>query len=154
MSVKKIVRKQYQDIVDRARLQESCGLRVPNEGWIRTVRKALNMSGVQLARRLGMTRGLVSNTEKAELSGSVTIKNMQQMAEALGCRFVYAIVPDQSVKNVIDSRAREKAKQIVSKTSEHMALEKQDLSKDQIKFELDRLQQQFVEELSSDLWND
>ena len=78
MSVKKIVRKQYQDIVDRARLQESYGLRVPNEGWIRTVRKALNMSGAQLARRLGMTRGLVSNTEKAELSGSVTIKNMQQ----------------------------------------------------------------------------
>lgn len=153
MSVKKIVTAQYQDLVDQA-MRSVREIRAPKEGWIRTVRKALGMSGAQLARRLGVTRALISNTEKAELEGRVTIKNMQQMAEGLGCRFVYAIVPDKNVQSVISKRARKKALDIVNKTNKHMALEAQTLSKEQIDFEVKRLQQEFIKDLSSELWND
>lgn len=153
MSVKKIVLSQYQDIVDRAG-ESVRGLRVPSEGWIRTVRKSLGMSGAQLARRKGVTRGLISNTEKAELDGGVTIKAMEQMAEALGCRFVYAIVPEKSVKDVIRLRAREKAKAVTHYTDQQMALEAQSLDKKQKGFEIERLTEEFMRDIPSHLWDE
>jgi len=153
MKLKAIVKAQYQSVVDNA-ASEARNLTMPKEGWIRTVRKALGMSGAQLARRLGVTRALVSNTERAELSGGVTIKAMRQMAEAMGCRFVYAIVPDGTVQDMIDRRAHEKALAIVESTNQHMALEAQTLSKEQIQFEIRRLQQEFSNNLPSELWND
>ena len=48
MSIKKVVTKQYQERVNQAAVQLE-GLSVPSEGWLRTVRKALGMSGAQLA---------------------------------------------------------------------------------------------------------
>lgn len=153
MSIKKIVTAQYQNLVNRAAVSTQ-ELFVPKEGWIRTVRKALGMSGAQLARRLGVTRALVSNTERAELSGSVTIKAMQQMATAMNCQLVYAIVPDGTIQDMIRLRARKKALTIVESTNKHMALEAQTLSKEQIDFEIKRLQQEFVNAMPSDFWND
>jgi len=153
MSIKKIVIAQYQNIVDRA-AASARGVSVPKEGWIRTVRKALGMSGAQLARRLGVTRALVSNTERAELSGSVTIKAMQQMAGAMDSQFVYAIVPTGTIEDMISERAREKALAVVERANKHMALEAQTLSKEQIDFEIRRLQQELLSGLPSDLWND
>ena len=100
MSVKRAARQQYQVIVDRAAPQ-AAAMRTPSEGWLRTARKALGMSGAQLARRMGVTRARIANVEHAELSGSVTLKSMQAAAEALGCRFVYAIVPSQTVEDMI-----------------------------------------------------
>ncbi|MBL4580363.1 MAG: mobile mystery protein A [Gammaproteobacteria bacterium] len=153
MSVEKIVLSQYQDIVDRA-AESVKGLRVPSEGWIRTVRKSFGMSGAQLARRKGVTRGLISNTEKAELGGGVTIKAMEQMAEALGCRFVYAIVPEKSVKDVVRLRAHEKAKAVTDYTDKQMALEAQSLDKKQRNFEIERLTEEFVRDMPSHLWDE
>jgi transcriptional regulator with XRE-family HTH domain len=57
------------------------------------MRKALGMSGAQLARKMGVSRALVSQAESNEVSGNVTMKTMQTMAEAMGCRFVYAVLP-------------------------------------------------------------
>jgi len=151
--MKQIVTAQYQDIVNRA-AKAVRGLSMPSEGWLRTVRKSLGMSGAQLARRMGVTRGLISNTEKAELSGGVTIKAMQQMAEALDCRFVYAIVPEDEIEELIERRAQEKAQVIVEKAGEQMALEAQGLSAAQLKFEKERLARDMVRDLPSDLWND
>ena len=66
--MKRVVIQQYRESVDRVRGMVA-GLVVPPEGWVRTVRRAIGMSGVQLARRLGVTRAAVSNTEKAEVKG-------------------------------------------------------------------------------------
>lgn len=153
MSIKKIVLAQYQTIVDRA-VNKSEDWTLPQEGWIRTVRKALGMSVFQLARSLGRTRASVSNIERAELSGSVSIKNMQQMAEAMNCRFVYAIIPEVSIEDLIQKRAKEKAVIIVAEANSHMALEAQTLDKETIEFEVNRIQNSFINDLSADLWND
>jgi predicted DNA-binding mobile mystery protein A len=153
MSVKKIVTKQYRDIVNRAAHQLD-GLIVPQEGWLRTVRNALNMSGAQLARRMSVTRALISNTEKTELSGGVTLKSMQQMAEAMNCRFIYAIVPEHDIEDVVAARARAKATEQVKATTTHMALEDQALSGEQMEFEIDRLAKDMIEKMDSKLWND
>ena len=152
MSMKKIVTKQYQERVNQAAMLLE-GLSVPAEGWIRTVRKSLGMSGAQLGRRMGVTRGLVSNTEKAEVSGGVTLKNMTQMAEAMDCRFMYAIVPQGKVEDIIKKRAFDKARNMVSETSIHMALEEQALSDEKIQFEIERLALEMIDKMNSDLWN-
>lgn len=153
MSIKQVVTIQYQQIMDRT-AQAARGISIPPEGWLCTARKALNMSGAQLARRLGVSRAQISQSEKKEISGSVTLKKMQQMAGAMGYRFVYAIVPEKTVDEIIGARADEKATKLVNLTSTHMALESQALSKKQIKFEIDRIKQNLADEMPSDLWND
>lgn len=153
MSVKRAARQQYRTIVDRAAEQVAM-LRAPSEGWMRTVRKALGMSGAQLARRMGVTRARVANAEQAELSGSVTIKSMQAAAEAMGCRFVYAVVPVESTNALITAQARRKAMAVVGVASRHMALESQTLPNDKIAQEVDRLAADLARDMPSDFWDD
>ncbi len=151
MSLDKIVQVQYQAIVERAR-KRSEGFTVPKEGWIRTVRKALNMSGAQLASRLNLSRASVSNAEKAELAGGITIKKMEQIAQGLGCRFVYFVVPENSIEDVLSEHAQKKAEEIVSLASQQMALESQALSYEQLRFEVDRLKRELLNKVPSDFW--
>ena len=153
MNLKTVVIQQYRENVNRAKHQVA-GLFVPSEGWIRTVRTALGMSGAQLGRRLGVTRASVSNTEKAELNGGVTLKAMQQMAEGMGCRFVYAIVPEKNIEDVVYHRAMEKAREQIKAASVHMALEEQSLTNDKLEAEIKRLADEMLNKTSSGLWND
>jgi len=153
MAIQKTVQSQYQQIVDHA-AEAARGISAPKEGWIRTTRKALGMTGTQLAQRMGISKAQVSQTEKGEAGGSVTIKTMEKAAAALGCRFVYAVVPETMTADLINRRAREKARNIVEKVNEHMALEAQTLSSEQISFEIDRLQDEFVQGKPGELWND
>ncbi|GLR70622.1 mobile mystery protein A [Agaribacter marinus] len=151
--MKHIVAKQYRENVNLARKKLE-GLATPSEGWLRTVRKALGMSGAQLGRKLEVTRGAVSINEKAELSGGITIKTMQQMAESMGCRFVYAVVPETDVEDILMKRARLKATKQVRNASVHMALENQLVAEGKLVAEVERLAQEMIETSPSDLWND
>lgn len=153
MSIKSIITSQYRDKANKAASQLQ-GLTIPPEGWICTIRKALGMSAAALARRLGKTRALVSNTEKAELDGGVTLKTMQTMAEAMNCRFVYAIVPENEIEDIISAQAQNKAQKQVAETSKHMALEDQSLTQKQLKFEVERLKQEMLKKLPPDFWDD
>ena len=68
----------------------------------------------------------VGSPEKAELNGAVTIKSMQNMAVAMECRFVYAIVPGHpwhKIEEVMRQHAQEKALSIVNNVNNQMALE-------------------------------
>jgi predicted DNA-binding mobile mystery protein A len=153
MSVQEVVLKQYQDKVDGA-AAKILPLTVPPEGWVRTARKALGMSAVQLARRLGVTRGQISNIERGELEGTVTLKSLQTVAEALGFHLVYAIVPKQKIANILATRAQQKAIRIVQETHKQMELEDQALSKNQIAFEVNRLTKDWLNNMPSDFWDD
>jgi len=152
MNVQNVVRKQYQRLVDNSAIHSD--LRTPPEGWIRTVRKALGMSGARLAKRMGVTRARVAQAEQAELSGGATLKSMRAAAEALGCRFVYAIVPDMPVTEIIAARARKKAKALVATASVHMALESQTLPDAAIAADIERLANDLAREMPNDFWSD
>jgi predicted DNA-binding mobile mystery protein A len=151
MSVKQVVREQYQAIVDFA---SGRNIDIPAEGWIRTVRKALGMSGAQLAKRMGVTRARIAQAEKAELDGGVTLKSMKATAEAMGCRFVYAFVPPDTIETVILAQARKKAQAIVDRAGKHMALEDQALSDSRTQREITRLMNELVDEMPADFWQD
>jgi predicted DNA-binding mobile mystery protein A len=152
MAVKTVVQQQYQRIVDAA--AGHAGLRTPPEGWTRTVRKALGMSGAQLAKKMDVTRARVAQAEHAELSGGATLKSMQAAAEAMGCRFVYAIVPEKRIEDVIMAQARKKAMALVGTASTHMALESQNLPNDKIAQEIERLTRERAQEMPPDFWSD
>jgi predicted DNA-binding mobile mystery protein A len=120
------------------------------------MRKALGMSGAQLARKMGVSRALISQAESNEISGNVTMKTMQTMAEAMGCRFVYAVLPPKGkeTEDVIFAQAIKKARALVERTDVHMALENQSLSEAERKKQLNRLAQRLAIEMASDFWND
>lgn len=152
MGIDRIVAKHYRDKVNRAYHQLGA-LSLPPEGWLRTVRHALGMSGPQLAKRLGVTKARVSKAEKDELTGSVTLKTMQSMAEAMNCRFVYAVIPSEEIEGVIKRRALQRAREQVKSASTHMALEAQTLSDEQLSFEIERLANEMVAKMPSNLWD-
>ena len=155
MGVRDLARKQYRQIVDHAAAAIHKQFGRPSEGWIATTRTALGMSAAQLARRLGVTRARVSQAEQAELSGGVTLKTMQSMAEAMRCRFVYAIVPkDGCIEDAIKAQAHRKALALVNKASIHMALERQALPAAKNKKEVERIAGELIRTMPTDFWAD
>ncbi|MCF6229213.1 MAG: mobile mystery protein A [Gammaproteobacteria bacterium] len=154
MGIEAVVLKQYQNKANQA-LKQFGGYAAPtSEGWLKIVRKALGMSGSQLAKRLGVTKGRVSQAESAELSGSATLNSMQSMAQAMGCRFVYAVIPEKEIESVIRDQAMLKAKARIKAASTQMALEAQALNDEQLAFEIDRLASEIIEKMPSDLWDE
>ena len=99
--MKKVVAKQYRDKVNQAVNQFGGFIMLPKEGWLRTVRKALGMSVTQLAKKAGVTKARISKVELDEPRGGVTLKTMMTMAEAMDCKFVFAIIPKQNIEDVI-----------------------------------------------------
>jgi len=154
MSIKNIVLKQYREKVNQAVKQFGGATQPVSEGWLRTVRKALGMSGPQLAKRLGVTKWQVSKTEKGEVAGSVTLKSMNNMAHAMNCRFVYAVIPEKEIEQVIKEQAIKKAKGRVKAASTHMALEAQALNKEKLNAEIERIASEIVDKMPADLWSD
>jgi predicted DNA-binding mobile mystery protein A len=152
MTINDVVRQQYQRIVDAATSHAT--LQTPPEGWLRTVRKALGMSGAALAKRMRVTRMRIAKAETSEQSGGITLKSMQTMAEAMGCRFVYGIVPPGRVEDLITEQARKKATALVNTTSKHMALESQVLPNERIEEEIERLTRRIADEMPRDFWSD
>jgi predicted DNA-binding mobile mystery protein A len=151
MILKPIVRRQYQRLVDRA--ARHAVWNTPPEGWLRTVRKALGMSGVQLAAKMGVTRARIGQAEQLELSGGATLKSMQAVAQAMGCRFIYAVVPEKDIDDLILAQARKKARALVNTTSTHMALESQMLPSNKIAREVDRLTHDMARDMPPNFWN-
>jgi predicted DNA-binding mobile mystery protein A len=149
MSVRQAVLRQYQAKVD---LAQNGNIEIPPEGWIRTVRKALGMSGAELGRRMNLTRARIAQAEHAELDGGITLKSMQAAAEAMGCRFVYAFEPPGSIENVIIQQARKKAQAVIGAAGRHMALENQTVSDNRTEQEIARLTRDLVHDMPSDFW--
>lgn len=154
MGFEVIVLKQYQEKVNQAVRQFGGFLLPVSEGWLKTVRQALGMSGAQLARRLGVTKGRISQVEAAEQDGGVTLKTMQSVAGAMNCRFVYAVIPEKEVELVIKDQAVKKAKERVKAASTQMALEAQALGEEKLNAQIERIASEIVDRMPSDLWSD
>ena len=77
-----------------AALKPEDRFKAPPKGWIRAIRDALGMTGVQFARRLRIRPQSVDALEQSEATGSIQLKTLRRAAEALDCTLVYALVPD------------------------------------------------------------
>ena len=154
MSVKETAKRQYIRIVDNA-AEQVVNLKIPREGWLTTMRKALGMSAPQLARRAGVTKAAIYQTERKEREGGITIRQMEKLAGSLGGRFVYAIVLDDgNVSDRVRVQARAKAETIVRRAHSHMVLEKQSLPDEQTDQEIAQLENKLIHDMPPDFWDE
>lgn len=116
----------------------------PRAGWIRAIRGALGMSQAVLAERLGVSGGAVNQLEHAELRGGVTIGKLSQVASALDCTLMYALVPNSTLQQTVMTQARSVAAQPLSYAARTMALEAQDIEDDRHSEAIERHAQQLV----------
>ena len=106
---------------------------VPEHGWIRIIRLALKMSLRQLAMKMNITRQSVKEMELREADGSISIRTLREIANALNMKLVYAFIPnDESLEKMIERRTEQVARTIVLRTSKSMELEDQEISKERL----------------------
>jgi predicted DNA-binding mobile mystery protein A len=65
----------------------------PTNQLLRAVRHALRVPVAEIAGRMGVSESVVLDLETREPKNTVTLKSMSRMAEAMGCKVVYGIVP-------------------------------------------------------------
>jgi predicted DNA-binding mobile mystery protein A len=122
----------------------------PRSGWIRAIRGALGMSQAVLAERLGVSSAAVNKLEHAELHGGITIGKLAEVADALDCTLIYALVPKSTLEETVTTRARTVAADLLGHAARTMALEAQDIGDDRQREAVDRYAQQLV--TSGNLW--
>jgi predicted DNA-binding mobile mystery protein A len=129
-------------------------LAVTPRGWIRAIRESLSMTTRQMAERMGVARSWITTIEKAEVTGTTTLKSLRAAAEALDCTLVYAIVPTKSLDAIMRARATEKADAELAHILHTMALENQALTKADLEQERARLIDELLAGSGRRLWED
>lgn len=151
-TVKKTVMHQYRTIANSAVGFQQ--IKKPKEGWIRTIRAALGMSGSQLGKRMGLSRNRISVLERKEAEGNITLNQLQDLAEQLNCDLTYALVPRKPIEEIIDDRATEIASESLNANAQNMFLEAQSIDEKAQKQLLKQIKEQIVESSGRALWND
>ena len=126
--------------------------RPPPKGWIRAIRDALGMSGAQLGRRMGVKAQSIADIEKSEASGTVQLRTLRRVAEALDCIVVYALIPKSSLEDMVQRRAHEIARKELIRIAHTMDLEAQGLSQEEREDQIETYIRDHLRE--RDLWKD
>lgn len=122
---------------------KSLNLRSPKLGWVKEVRESLGMSMQDLADRLGTIKQRVEKIEKDEVAAKTTLETMKKTAEAMGCEFIYFVVPKTSLEETLRGQALKSAKKILTQVDKTMTLEDQKTS--------GKSQKQLVENLAQEM---
>ncbi|MFY9856349.1 MAG: hypothetical protein WAK26_20985 [Terracidiphilus sp.] len=65
----------------------------PTNALLRAVRQVLRVPVAEVAEKMGVCKSVVLDLEAREPKNTVTLRSMSRMAEAMGCKMVYGIVP-------------------------------------------------------------
>ena len=120
--------------------------------WVKYIRNAYGMTVRQLAQRSGISKSVISQTEKGEENDQVTLRSPRQAAQALNCDLVDALVPREPISEAIHRQAEKKARKILAESHLQMELEDQALDTCNLQIQLEEL----IEEVkkSRQLWDD
>lgn len=135
-----------------ASMKPSDRYRPPTKGWVRAIRDALEMSGAQLGKRLGIKAQSVVDLEKSEMQGTIQLKTLRRAAEALDCVLIYALVPKSSLNDMVEQKAREIARNELARISHTMDLEAQGLSTAERETQIEAYIRDHLK--TRDLWED
>lgn len=126
---------------------------IPERGWVYTIRTALNMTLQQLGHKLKISIQGVKDIEKRELSGSISIKSLKEVARALDMQFVYGFVSNHnSLGKFIELKAKELAKKMVLKNL-NAADENSRITGDDIQKEIEYFVREIQKETPKSLWD-
>lgn len=126
----------------------------PPKGWLRAIRDALGMTTAQFGKRLGVSQPRIIELEQSEASGGVTLNTLQRAAEALGCRFVYALIPERPLTDVVQERAEAVAARQLGAVAQSMRLEDQEVKSKEMAKELHRRQVEQLLRRPARLWDE
>lgn len=127
--------------------------RQPPSGWLKAIRGALGISSRQLAQIIGIDMSAVIRLEEREPKGKVTLEMLDRAAQAMDCKFVYAIIPRHdydSLEAIVDNRSEKAAKELLQKVEHSMRLEDQGSSES--KSELEKLSKTMKEKMDPRIW--
>jgi predicted DNA-binding mobile mystery protein A len=105
----------------------------PLPGWVAAIRKTLGMNSSQLAERMGISQASAAKIESGEVTGKATLESLQRAAEALGCRLVYGLVPNESLEELLQKQATDVARAEAEYVNHHMTLEDQRITDERVK---------------------
>jgi len=143
MSVFRAKHRQAQERINQA-TSLAKSLAKPVGGWIATFQEAIGMNAPALAERLGISRNNIYAAIQNEQAGTISVNQLEKIAEAMGGRLVYAIIPRAGpVEEIVLAQARAKARRIIQSTRAHMTLEEQN--------EGLRGEAEMIEELAADI---
>lgn len=127
---------------------------IPDNGWINTIRTTINMTLEQLGKKLNMTKQGVKRIEESEAAGTITIKSLKEVCNALEMKFVYGFVPiDGSIDSLLDRKSRILAEKIILRTNHNMMLEDQEIEKEKLENAIEDLSKEIKIELKKTIWD-
>jgi predicted DNA-binding mobile mystery protein A len=126
----------------------------PRKGWICAIREALGMSQDQLARRMGITRQAVAQTEASELDYSATLGRLERAAQELGCDLRYVLVPKVPLESMITDQALRRAGKLVGRVNQSQALEASAIGADSLSNMVADLARELELNRPADLWDE
>lgn len=127
---------------------------VPRGGWIRTLREALGLTALELSERAGVTRPAITQLEKAEQEGRITLNKLREVANVLDCMLVYALVPKESLDAILTRRARTVAEKRMERVWHSMLLEGQEISSEEKERQINDLVSELLSGTPRELWRD
>ena len=126
----------------------------PKKGWVNLIRTAIGMSSRQLAKRMKVNQSRIMQIESAEQTESVTLKTLTKTAEAMGCKLVYALIPNTTLSDILEKQARKVARQRLDRVSHSMGLEAQKVVSDKEQEQFEELVKELLESPSKKLWTE
>jgi len=152
MKNKKLIREQLDNKIIKYRGLQKVAL--PPNGWIYSIRQGINMSLRQLGQRLSITPQSVKEVEEREKNGTISLKVLRQVADALDMDFVYGFVPrENTLEAMVTKKAKELATRIVERTSIQMGLEDQKNTDERIEKAINERTDEIKRELPRYLWD-
>lgn len=125
----------------------------PKVGWIKTIREVLGMPSRVLAKRLGCSQANIAAIEKREDKGTISLEMLEQVAVALNCKLVYALIPEKSFDQILAEQARKIAQRQIKVINHSMTLEQQGLTVKQLKQQEDALVLELLQGSIKKLWD-
>ena len=121
----------------------------PAAGWLSTVRQALGMTAVAAGARADISGTAWADAESREAAGTISLKALADMADALGCDVGYALIPRGPLMGLVEERAREIAQSETERMRKTMALEGQEPAADFLKMKSKSRERELI---GSDNW--
>lgn len=100
-------------------------IKAPAKGQIHYIRSLLSMRSEQLAKRIGVSQSMVSQYERGEQSGSITLKKLEEVADALECDVHYVFLPRKPISHIIAEQISKRLWEVSARTNTTMELEDQ-----------------------------
>ena len=120
------MRRELEQLDKRLRAFNKLESFAPSRGWAYATRTALGMSLEQLGKKMGISAQAVRGLEQREKEGSISLKSLNDLAQALNSKLVYGFSTNKySLEKMIGLKARSLAENIVARTHKTMQLEDQ-----------------------------